>query len=213
MYTILRILLIPITIFYILSILILIPIEKMHIIYSREIPLHFYISFSLALIGLTIAVENFYRKEGHKVQSMLQLTLTFDIEIEPTVTKVTLINLKDKPLIIYGIYIEINPITIIEYQIYTQEEPLIIKPYESHTILKHPVYFYQYGINIISLKKIGIDIKKAKVILKTMVGKIVTQPLKAGWNPTFYQFRLQPKTLTLDNKFISPEIRPLAKVS
>ena len=114
--------------------------------------------------------------------------------------------MKDKPLIIYGIYVEIDPITIIEYHTYKEQEPLIIKPYESCTVLNHPAYFYQDSPNLISLKKRGVDIEKAKVILNTIVGKVITVPVKKNWKPTWYQFKLQPKTLSLGDVFISPEV-------
>ncbi|WP_286964467.1 MULTISPECIES: hypothetical protein [Acinetobacter] len=114
-----------------------------------------YIAYIFGAIGGLFAIENFYRKEGLSILGNLSTTQFFgnlEDNFDTSFIDLTLINRKDKPVIIFDVYVKIGSNTYIHLKNATKENPIIIKGYEYYYEKFNPAYFYSNGPNAYSLK-------------------------------------------------------------
>lgn len=167
-----------------------------------------YIAYIFGAIGGLFAIENFHRKEGLSILGNLTTTSFFgnhEDSFDTSFVDLTLINQKDKPVIIFDIYVKIGSNSYVHLKQATKENPIIIKGYEYYYEKFNPAYFYSTSSNAYSLK-LSKTLKKPSILLHTSEGMYHVRKLKS--HNSFYKLYtrlLRPVKFELDNKVISLE--------
>lgn len=147
-----------------------------------------YIAYIFGAIGGLFAIENFHRKEGLSILGNLSTTHFFgkpEDSFDTSFIDLTLINRKDKPIIIFDVYVKIGSNTYIHLKQATKEHPIIIKGYEYYYEEFNEAYFYSSGINAYSLRSSKLT-NKYQIHLHTSEGIYKVKKLKP--HNEFYRF-------------------------
>lgn len=120
-------------------------ITKLHTLYDGITPALF-----IAVLALVVATKNYLRKSNIMVSGMFTVDRNEDCS-QNFISKVVLENCKDRPVIIYSIYLNIGLNYYIRLEDFN-ESPIILKPYEVLERSYGPILFYT---NNISLLKCG----------------------------------------------------------
>lgn len=171
-----------------------------------------YIAYIFGAIGGLFAIENFHRKEGLSILGNLSTTHFFgkpEDNFDTSFIDLTLINQKDKPIIIFDVYVKIGSNTYIHLKQATKEDPIIIKGYEYYYEKFNPAYFYSTGSNAYSLKLSKI-LHTPSIFLHTSEGMYRVKSLTP--HNQFYssftrllkpaRFEYEEKNVPLDTAFI-----------
>lgn len=170
---------------------------------------YYYIAYIFGAVGGLFAIENFYRKEGISVLGNLTTTKyfgEFDENFDTSFKNLTLINRKDKPIIIFDIYIKVAQNTFIHLKEVSKENPIIIKSYEHYHEDFNEAFFYSSGINAYSLKLSKV-IKNFQIFLHTSEGMYKVKRLKS--HNSFYKFYsriLRPARLEFNSKSVPLDV-------
>jgi hypothetical protein len=135
------------------------------------------------------------------------------------VSSLTLENSKDKPVIIFKIFLRVGANYYIELDDF-EHEPKILKPYESFTSAYRPVDFYCTNMSRIKLNELlGSRKVKKQLVLSTSEGKyLVTEWIKR-WDPVFDFFNnhmtasiipMRPKE---ERGYYGSDVKYLVKIS
>ncbi len=164
-----------------------------------------YIAYIFGAIGGLFAIENFHRKKGLSVLGSLTTTFFyggFEDNYDTSFVDLTLINRKDKPVVIFDVYVKIGSNTYVHLKQATKENPIIIKGYEYYYEQFSPAYFYSNGLNAYSLKLSKIP-RTSTIILHTSEGIYKVKNLKSYDNfYTFYTRLLKPFSFELNDRSI-----------
>lgn len=164
-----------------------------------------YIAYIFGAIGGLFAIENFYRKEGFSVLGNVNTTYYFgklEDTFDTSFVDLTLINRKDKPIIIFDVYIKIGSNTYIHLKEADKENPIIIKGYEHYHEKINEAYFYSSGINAYSLRSSKFN-NTYQIHLHTSEGIYKVKKLKS--HNKFYEFYsrlLKPVRLEFNKKTV-----------
>jgi hypothetical protein len=122
------------------------------------------IALSVSLTALFFIVQNYWRKSGTYVRGQFCVTSSAYAE-EEYVSSITIENVKDRPVIIFKIYLLIGR----NYYLLLNDfdhEPKILKPYETYTDHYSPVDFYSVNMNRIKLTEmLGSNKVKSRIVL------------------------------------------------
>lgn len=125
----------------------------------------------LSVGAIYFTVVSFRLKKGIYVRGQYSWTLSDIATHDPYVNEVLLENLKDRSIVIFGIYLKISHGYYICLEKF-EGEPLVIKPFEVSRRLYGPIDGYSFNwkrVNIEALKKSN---KKMKIILSTTDGMV-----------------------------------------
>jgi len=167
------------------------------------------ISLSIAISALSISLFNYLRKSGISIVSSFSIMSSGDSP-DDFIANITLQNLKDKAISIFGIYLDIGPQIFVEIKNY-KEDPLIIKPYESFYLKYGPVLYYSHNFIKIDLNDLLQNKKiKKRIVLSTIQGRYNTKYRKPFWTPTQQYFSnaytklIQPIIIDIKGDHIGP---------
>lgn len=151
--------------------------------FMKSLPTYFLPTFFISIIAIYIGIKNYLRKVGHHVSGYYTYSSSIyskDVQI----SKITLINQKDKPLIINHIILKFGWNINLHIHDYEEKGVLIIKPYEQEKIYLDPILFYY--ISDVHVTNLDFVMKiKGKIILNTTEGNIKVKDFKNYYNPIF----------------------------
>lgn len=161
-----------------------------------------YIGYIFGAIGGLFAIENFSRKEGISLLGNISSTTFFGKHgdnFDTSFVDLTLINRKDKPVIIFDIYIKVCSNSYVHLKQASKENPIIIKGYEYYYEKFNEAYFYSTGANAYSLK-LSKHSRAQSIFLHTSEGIYKVKRLKH--HNQFYEFytrKLKPARLEFND--------------
>lgn len=172
----------------------------------------------IAIIALYFAVRNYRRKSGTYIRGQFCITSTVYAE-DKYIGSIILENFKDRPVIIFKIFIKLGHNYYIEMNDF-EDDPKILKSYESFAYNYDPVDFYSLNMNRIKLNRLFESKKsKIKIVLSTSQGKYVVRKFIKRWDPVFDFFRnhmtacIQPMHPIEKSGHYGSEFRYLAKIT
>lgn len=147
-----------------------------------------YIALAVSLTALYFVVRNYRRKSGIHIRGQFCICSSAYAE-DKYVSSMTLENFKDRPVIIFKVFLRIGA----NYYMLLDDfeyEPKILKPYESYTKNFGPVDFYVVNMNRVKFNKLldSSDVKKS-LVLSTSHGKYVVKEWMDVWDPVFDFFK------------------------
>lgn len=142
--------------------------------------------------GLLVALYYGWRslalKSGTHVRGTYHTTHSTACE-DIYVTSVTLENLKDRAVVIFGISLRIGRSNYIELESF-EREPLILRPFEAITRPYGPIVNYTVNMRRIDFNKLIWDAKVPKrIVLETSDGKYVVKGTLRPWKLVYEAFR------------------------
>jgi hypothetical protein len=177
-----------------------------------------YIALAVSLIALSFIVRNYWRKSGMNIKGQFCISSSAYAE-DKYVDSVTLENYKDRPVIIFKIFLRVGANYYIELDDF-EHDPKILKPYESYTSNYRPVDFYCVNMNRIKLNELlGSDKIKNQLVLSTSQGKYVVKDCIKRWDPIFDFFNnhltasILPMRPKKENGYYGADVRYLVKLT
>lgn len=178
----------------------------------------FYLKFAplaaltIALIALLFNIKNYRRKAGVLVRG----SVGFGSSVygnDHYIHEITLENLKDRAITIYGIYIKIGHSYYIEVEDF-EDTPFTLKPFETYRKKYGPIEFYSVSMKTIKLDDLIKDesIRKT-IILSTSDGRYTVPKQIPRWHPLGDFFNnymtavIRPVRATFDDKDMGANIR------
>lgn len=153
-----------------------------------SVPTYFIPTLFLSILGLYIAIKNYWRKVGVNVVGFYT-RYNIIYSKEPIIDKIVLINKKDKPVIIHDVIIRFGwNFHLHMTKSDENKEPIIIKPYEQYIINYDPTLIYVTSDIKIDNMSYVFD-NKGKIILNTTEGKVKVKSLEKHWNPISEQLK------------------------
>lgn len=139
-------------------------------------PVYFIPTLLISILALYVTSRNYLRKSGYDISALYRLEKNFT-STEYYMSKITLANKKDKPVIINKIYLRLGHNIYIDLT--PNEDPFILKPFESITNQLEPHLAYMDGFHILDnlYEKIMDEKIKHKIILETNEGLIKCKDL------------------------------------
>lgn len=147
-----------------------------------------YIALGVSLIALSFVIRNYFRKSGIYVKGQFCISSSAYAE-DQYVSTFTLENFKDRPVIIFKIFLRVGPNYYIELADF-EHDPKILKPYESFAQALEPVDYYSVNMKRIKLNNLlsSKDVKTS-LVLSTSQGKYVVKEWIKRWDPVFDFFK------------------------
>lgn len=146
-----------------------------------SLPTYFLPTFFISIIGIYIGIKNYFRKVGHSVSGYYIPGSSLYFK-DKQIYEMTLINNKDKPLVIRHIIIKFGWNVNLHIYDYENKGILIIKPYEQETINFDPILFYHCSdVHVTNLD--FITNQRGKIILNTTEGNIKVRNFKKYFDP------------------------------
>lgn len=136
----------------------------------------------ISLVAVYFAIRNFRRKSGTHVRGQYSICSSSYCD-DKYVSNITIENAKDKPVVIFKIFLLVGRNYYIELENF-EDSPLILKAYEAYANQFDPVDFYSVSMRRIKLDKL-FDSKKVKsnLILSTSEGRYVVKEWIKRWDP------------------------------
>ncbi|HCE6085616.1 TPA: hypothetical protein ACXNP4_004877 [Pseudomonas aeruginosa] len=158
-------------------------ITKLHTLYDGITPTLF-----IAVLALAVATKNYLRKSNIMVSGMFTVSRDEDCS-QNFISKVVLENCKDRPVIIYSIYLNIGLNYYIRLEDFN-ESPIILKPYEVLERSYGPILFYTNNISLLKCGPLLLnkDIKK-QIVLSTNLGKYTVPARPKRWDAVNEKFK------------------------
>lgn len=147
-------------------------------IFLEKTPVYFLPTLILSVLGIYIAFRNYWRKSGVDVAAAYATAGDYSSN-DSYISSVTLVNKKDKPLIINNFYIKISENIFIKLN-NDDDGYITLKPYES-TVHKFPprLGYFCNMCPVIGLIDVLHDKKiKKRIVLDTVDGIVICSQLK-----------------------------------
>jgi len=142
----------------------------------------------LTCVALFVAYLGYRRKSGLRLRGTYVTTATIECD-DNFVSRVTLENLKDRAVTIFGIYLRLG------YHAYVLVEefgdhPLILKPFETYQQDYDPIEFYSVGSKRIRINTLLKDPNvRKRLMLSTSDGGYAVRRYLRTWDPVHTFFR------------------------
>jgi hypothetical protein len=151
-------------------------------------PWYAYLAVGISLIALLVAAKNYWRKAGVLIRGSFQITSSIDCS-DMYVSRVTLENLKDRAITVFGVYLRAGHNNYIELKD-LEKDPLLLKAYETTQMIFGPMQEYRangkrWGFNHV-LKDLKIPLR---LVISTSEGKYVVPAPISQWSPVHDFFR------------------------
>jgi hypothetical protein len=142
----------------------------------------------VSVTALLIAVLNYRRKSSVSIRGAFALSSSVDCE-ERYISTVTLENMKDRAVTIYGIYVAAGHNYLIEVEEF-EEAPLTLRPFEIMRRAYGPIEFYGFNMRRVNMSPVlqrkGV---RQRLILSTSEGRYVVRRYPRRWIPILGHFR------------------------
>lgn len=161
-----------------------------------------------------VAFQNYKRKSGISFRGNFSIMSSIECS-DNFVSGITLENLKDKSITIYGIYLKIDNIAYVTLE-NLDTTPLILKPYESYNKKYGPIMAYSASLSRVRINNLlEINSSKMRLVLATSEGKYtIPSPIKI-WSPIIENLKneksrtvlISPITRRNNEKYIGENIK------
>lgn len=166
----------------------------------------------VSLTALFFVVRNYWRKSGIYVRGQYSVHSSSHCE-DRYVGSITLENIKDRPVVIFKVFLLVGRNYYIELENFEQD-PKILKPYEIYSNQYDPVDFYGVSMRRIKLNQL-LDSRNVKshLVLATSNGKYIVKEWIKRWDPISDFFNnhmtalIQPIRSTYKNKCYGSEVK------
>lgn len=175
------------------------------------------ISIPISIIALFFTIRNYIRKSGTSIRGGYCICSSAYCE-DKYVSSIVLENLKDRPVVIFKVFLRIGHnyyITLDEFN----DEPKILKPYEAYSKNYDPIDFYSTSMRRIKLNAlIGNKKITSKIVLSTSNGKYIVKQCIKKWDPLgdFFDNHLtaiiHPARSTYKNKCFGSEVKYIVDI-
>lgn len=170
----------------------------------------------ISIIALSYTIKTFYSKIGHDVRGNY-FTRQSNATQDDYIYSLTLENLKDRPLIIFEIYLKIGNSYYLELENH-EDDPLIIPSLQVYRSNYDPIIFYSVNTKRIKIDDILSNEKvKKQIILSTTDGKYKVKTGITPWSPIPLYFRncmtaiITPMRIMYDDKAYGINIKYLVR--
>lgn len=144
-------------------------------------------ALSISVAALWYTVRAFALKAGTRIKGTFGVTSSVSC-VDKYVSQVTLYNLKDRAVVVLGIFLELGRGYYIELDDFEQE-PLILKPFEAWRRAYDPIELYAVSMKRVSLEQLLENRKvRKRLVLSTADGKYVVKDWMRTWNPVMLFF-------------------------
>ena len=175
------------------------------------------IALIVSLTALTFIVRNYWRKSGIYVRGQYSIHSSSYCQ-DKYVGSITLENVKDRPVVIFKVFLLVGRNYYIELENF-EHEPKILKPYEVYSNQYDPVDFYSVSMKRIRLDNL-LDSKKVKsnLVLATSNGKYTVGEWIKRWDPIGDFFNnhmtalIHPMRSTYKNKCYGSEVKYIVEI-
>nr|WP_287413291.1 hypothetical protein [Pseudodesulfovibrio sp.] len=125
-----------------------------------------------SIIALFFTIRQFNLKKGIEARSTYTLMYSNDVYISNLILE----NRKDKPMVIFKIYMKVGNNNYIEIENF-ENNPLLIKPFETYVKNYEPIIEYKQGFNRIKINSLLKDSKNIKLntVLYTTEGEYIVK--------------------------------------
>jgi hypothetical protein len=175
------------------------------------------LAFAVSLVALWFALQAFLLKAGQRIRGSFDLTSTVDCD-DTFVSSVTLENLKDRAVVVFGIYLQISNGYFLELED-LGSSPLVLQPFEVVHRDYEPIDHYSVGVNRIDINRLltsrGI---RRRLVLATPNGPYgVREPVRQ-WDPVGLFFGnhltaiLRPRRARFEGRAYGTNVRYLVRL-
>jgi hypothetical protein len=146
------------------------------------------VAIAVSFSALAVAVLNYRRKSSQRIRGSFGLATSIHGEDE-YISSVTIENLKDRAVTIFGIYLRVGYHHYIEIERF-ENKPLILKAYETWHNEYGPIDFYAANTRKINMNNLLSDRAfKKQLVLSTGDGRYVIKKGPKRWNPVVQYFK------------------------
>ncbi len=133
------------------------------------------IALVISIVALTYTIKQFFLKKGTEVRSTYSLTYSIDCN-DAYISNLILENRKDKPIVIFKIYVKVGNNNYIEIENF-ENNPLVIKPFEVYIKEYESLIEYNHDLIRIKIDNLLKDIQNVKTntVLITTEGEYVVK--------------------------------------
>lgn len=146
-----------------------------------------FIALILSVVAIYFTIETFRLKRGSFVRGQYRITTSSIATNDPYVHEILLENLKDRSIVIFGIYLQLSS----GYYLHLEEfdgEPLVINPFGVIRRKYEPLDGYSFNLKRVKIDDLLTNTRRPKIILSTTDGLIkVKKPVKIK-NPMYQWF-------------------------
>jgi hypothetical protein len=147
------------------------------------------VALLFSAIAVYFTVLMYRQKRGAFVRGRYSITSSSIATDSKYVNEVIIENLKDRSLVVFGIYLRLSSGYMIEIESF-DDSPVILKPFEVVKRSYDPVDFYSFNARRIDLSPLFDDgYRKNRLVLATTDGKLVVKDPIPVWNPVYDWFR------------------------
>jgi len=172
------------------------------------------VALIISITAMIYTVKAYLLKSGEKIRCSYSTRSSVDCD-DTYVGNITLENLKDRSVVIFGIYMRIGENYFLELENF-ENSPLILKPFEAYNQNFDAILFYSVNMRKIDLNTLLDDEKiKKTIMLSTSNGKYEVKANMKRWNPILDFFKnhmtaiIQPRRLSYKGKSYGSNIKYL----
>jgi len=146
------------------------------------------VALIVSTMALVYSIKSFSLKSGSAVRGSYHLSGSIKCN-DQYVSRVIVENLKDKSVIVFGVFLELSRNIILEIERF-EKEPLIIRPWETYTKEYDSIDSYSSKftrVNIDSL--LGFGKRFPRIVLSTSDGKLVASGHINKWDASVVPFK------------------------
>lgn len=141
-----------------------------------------FLSATIAVLSLTIALKGYRRKAGVFVRGTFTMASSVDCD-DMYVSSVILENIKDRAVTIFAIYLLVGHNNYVEVEQF-EEQPLLLGPYQSYHKEFGPIEFYEMNLRRVKLDHLlGNRAVSRRLMLSTSDGRYKVRRHILRWNP------------------------------
>lgn len=172
---------------------------------------------AIALIALDYAIRTYRMKSGHDLQFGYKITSSYTSS-DPYVSNITLVNRKDRAVVVSGIYLRLDRNVTLELEKF-KNEPLVIPPFGAVSREYEPVNGYvcvNDGVNVSDLLS-GSRIGECFAIVATSDGPVRARRHGSNRQPSMdgsrnhFHYNIRPFRTILNGKCYGDRARFLLK--
>lgn len=172
------------------------------------------LSLIVSIIVLFITYKTWNLKSGQSVRAEYGITSSIAAD-GPYISKVIIENLKDKELIIFGIYIRFGRnifIDLLDIDDHYDKYYHILPPLSTRIFELGAPLYYHCSAREVDVESLLRDNKlKGDIILLTNIGKIKAKHFKKGWSPISQYFRNYATIYIRPTRFYTKDSCPLTR--
>ena len=164
------------------------------------------IALLFSALAVYFTARTYWQKKGAFVRGQYGIISSSVHTEHKYVCNVVLENLKDRSIVVFGIYLRLARNVFLEIERF-DEEPLILKSFEATTRRYDPLDSYSFNMRRFNVNHLFNDrYKGVRLVLATSEGKVVIKKPILIWDPSHQWFRnhsiitMRPNRATFEGK-------------